>query len=48
MMKRTYWVLEMAARVAEVLDEIVRTLDLIRKAGKLTRDDRGRWALRPA
>ena len=28
--------------------EIVRALDVIRKAGKLTRDDRGRWALRPA
>ena len=28
--------------------EIVRTLDTIRKAGNLTRDERGRWALRPA
>ena len=28
--------------------EVVRDLDVIRKAGKLTRDDRGRWALRPA
>jgi hypothetical protein len=28
--------------------EIVRALDVIRKAGKLTRDDRGRWALRQA
>ncbi|HEY3918638.1 MAG TPA: UbiD family decarboxylase [Stellaceae bacterium] len=27
--------------------EIVRALDVIRKAGKLTRDERGRWALRP-
>jgi hypothetical protein len=26
--------------------EVVRALDVIRKAGKLTRDDRGRWALR--
>ncbi|HVA14892.1 MAG TPA: UbiD family decarboxylase, partial [Stellaceae bacterium] len=26
--------------------EIVRALDVIRKAGKLTRDERGRWALR--
>jgi UbiD family decarboxylase len=26
--------------------EVVRALDIIRKAGKLTRDDRGRWALR--
>ena len=28
--------------------EVVRDLDVIRKAGKLTRDDRGRWALRQA
>jgi len=28
--------------------EVVRSLDLIRKAGKLARDERGRWALRPA
>src|SRR5579875_646287 len=27
--------------------EIVRMLDAIRKAGKLSRDERGRWALRP-
>jgi UbiD family decarboxylase len=28
--------------------EVVRALDVVRKAGKLTRDERGRWALRPA
>ena len=28
--------------------EVVRALDIVRKAGKLTRDERGRWALRPA
>ena len=28
--------------------EVVRALDVIRKAGKLTRDERGRWALRQA
>jgi 2,5-furandicarboxylate decarboxylase 1 len=28
--------------------EVVRDLDVIRKAGKLTRDERGRWALRQA